>query len=133
MVTSITMVEREIIERVNRENLRQDSDLYGFIIQGREYQKAGLDRRSAKYPEDTYVGSFRYLGWVLEAANFPKNREYEYPDGFDIGWTLYLKEFGEQQMVLAYGDGFVLVAPLSNKYKLSVVRFSGAESVEPRK
>lgn len=132
MVTSVTLNERDIIDSVHAAHPHRENDDYSFTEQGRLYFQKGLGETGAKYPADTWVGSFRLLGWHLEKLGVSPNPEFDYPDDLDVGSLCLIK--GVEHKIYAYADGMVLAAPTDRAkcYNYAPFTLSEIESIKPR-
>lgn len=111
---SLTLKDRDLVEQAHKLHPNHDNSPYGFIKQGRGYFKLGLDKLSAKYPNDTWVGSFRSLGWHLEKLQIEEAPELTVPQEIKVGNRC--KFNGVEHQIYAFGDGYVLLSPARSNY-----------------
>ncbi len=110
----LTLEARKLVDQANKKHPNRDDSDYGFIAQGREYFKLGINAYSAKYPDDTWVGSFRLLGWHLEKLGVPTKPHLPVPSPIEIGGRCLLHNVEHQ--IYAFGDGMLLLSPTDRNY-----------------
>ena len=129
---TLTIEDRKLVDQANAKYPNKDDSDYGFTTQGREYFRLGLGKISAKYPNDTYVGSFRLLGWHLEKLEIEVMPEIPAPPNIEVGSRCLFD--GTEHQIYAFGDGMVLLSPTDRRYEYHsvVASYEKLSSITPR-
>ncbi len=126
--------ERKLIDTTNSKHPNKSDSELGYLLQGREYYKQGIQSKySAKYPNDTWVGSFRLLGWHLEKENVKPDPTIQFPKNVEVGAQCLFD--GVKHQIYAFGDGMLLLSPINEKhvYHDIVVPHEKVTEITPRR